>query len=69
MVRLLSFLLAADLAVSQSAQPEVQTAPLTANDIIARVAANQDHGETLRGEYVYKQHIHIGDRWRRNPAC
>ena len=59
MVRLLSFLLAAGLAVSQSAQPEVQTAPLTANDIMARVSANQDQGDTLRQEYIYKQHIHI----------
>ena len=57
--RLLAFLLAAGLAHGQSAQPEVQTEPLTAGDIMARVAANQDRGEALRKEYVYKQHIHI----------
>ena len=33
--------------------------PLTADAIMARVAANQDRGETLRKEYVYHQHIHI----------
>ena len=58
-VRLLAFLLAADLADGQSAQPEVQTEPLKAEDIMARVAANQDRSEALRKEYVYKQHIHI----------
>jgi len=59
MVRLLAFLLAAGLADGQSAQPEVQTEPLKADDIMARVAANQDRSEALRNEYVYKQHIHI----------
>jgi len=59
MVRLLAFLLAASLADGQSAQPAVQTEPLKADDIMARVAANQDRSEALRKEYVYKQHIHI----------
>jgi len=59
MVRLLVFLLAVGLADGQSAQPEVQTEPLKADDIMARVAANQDRCEALRKEYVYKQHIHI----------
>ena len=59
MVRLLAFLLAAGLADGQSAQPEVQTEPLKADEIMARVAANQDRSEALRKEYVYKQHIHI----------
>jgi hypothetical protein len=59
MVCLLAFLLAAGLADGQSAQPEVQPEPLKADDIMARVAANQDRSEALRKEYVYKQHIHI----------
>ena len=59
MVRLLAFLLAAGFAEGQSAPPEVQTAPLKADDIMARVATNQDRSEALRKEYVYKQHIHI----------
>ncbi len=58
-VRLLAFLLVAGLANGQSAQPEVQPEPLKADDIMARVAANQDRSEALRKEYVYKQHIHI----------
>ena len=59
MVCLLAFLLAAGLADGQSAQPEVQPEPLKADDVMARVAANQDRSEALRKEYVYKQHIHI----------
>jgi hypothetical protein len=55
MVRLLAFLLAVGLADGQSAQPEVQTEPLKADDIMAGVAANQDRSGALRKEYVYKQ--------------
>ena len=66
MVRLLAFLLAAGLADGQSAQPEVQTEPLKADDIMARVAANQDRSEALRKEYVYKQHIHIATHKPKN---
>jgi hypothetical protein len=58
-VRLLAFLLAASFAEGQSGQPEVQVAPLKADDIMARVAANQDRSEAARTEYTYKQHIHI----------
>ena len=43
----------------QSPQPQVQGGPLTAGDIMARVAANQDRSQALRVQYVYKQHIHI----------
>src|SRR5262249_53508102 len=35
------------------------TDPLTADVIMARVAANQDQAEALRQRYVYRQHIHI----------
>jgi hypothetical protein len=35
------------------------SAPLTADAIMARVAANQDRSEELRKEYVYRQHIHV----------
>lgn len=38
------------------------TQPLTADQIMARVAANQDRAEELRKEYVYKQHIHVASR-------
>jgi hypothetical protein len=58
-IRVLVFLLAAGLADGQNAQPELPTEPLKADDIMARVAANQDRSEALREEYVYKQHIHI----------
>src|SRR5438445_2988199 len=32
--------------------------PLTADEIMARVAANQDKAIELRAHYVYKQHTH-----------
>jgi len=34
-------------------------APLTAEDIMARVAANQDRAEALRSEYIYHQRIRV----------
>jgi hypothetical protein len=39
-----------------------QGAPLTADAIMAKVAANQDQAEKIRAEYVYKQHIHVVSR-------
>jgi hypothetical protein len=32
---------------------------LTADEIMARVAANQDRSDALRGEYLYQQHVRI----------
>ena len=49
-LRVLTFLLAAGLAVAQDAQPGIQTEPLKADDIMALVADNQDRGEALRTE-------------------
>lgn len=43
----------------QIASPQVPSEPLKAEDIMARVAANQDRSEALRQEYIYKQHMHI----------
>src|SRR4051794_22020980 len=34
-------------------------AALTADEIMARVAANQDSAEALRRQYVYEQHVHV----------
>ena len=36
--------------------------PLSAADIMARVAANQDRSVALRKEYVYDQHVHSVSR-------
>jgi hypothetical protein len=64
MLRVLGVLLAASLSLAQNSQPE-QTkesepnAPLTADVIMAHVAANQDSSEALRKEYVYLQHTHV----------
>ena len=64
-VRLAGFLFAVSLAFAQSLPPEQAKeseppdAPLTADAIMARVAANQDRSEALRKQYVYRQHTHI----------
>jgi hypothetical protein len=50
------------LAVGISAQGQQQepvAESLTADQIMARVAANQDQSEELRKQYVYRQHTHI----------
>jgi hypothetical protein len=54
-VRYLAVLLLAGVSFGQA----TDTQPLTAEAIMARVAANQDKAEALRKQYVYKQHIHI----------
>jgi hypothetical protein len=56
---LLVVLLAAALAAAQDPQPEPAIGPLTADAIMARVAANQDRSEELRKQYVYRQHTRI----------
>ena len=57
-VHLLVFLLAVAFSAAQDL-PTLSTEPLTADEIMARVAANQDRSEALRKQYVYRQHIHI----------
>jgi hypothetical protein len=52
-----AILLIATVSFAQSGQPN--PVALTAESIMARVAANQDRSEALRKQYVYKQHIHI----------
>src|SRR5436853_6522450 len=52
-----AILLIATASFAQSPQPN--PAGLTAEAIMARVAANQDRSEALRKQYVYKQHIYI----------
>ncbi|HET6178841.1 MAG TPA: hypothetical protein VFE61_18070 [Candidatus Sulfotelmatobacter sp.] len=58
-LRLLCLVSIAAFAYGQEAQPAQPTEPLTADAIMARVAANQDRTEDLRKQYVYRQHIHI----------
>jgi hypothetical protein len=61
-MRVLCVLLVLSATVPSRAQ-ETQAAPdkeqLTADAIMARVAANQDNAEALRRQYVYRQHTHI----------
>ena len=52
-----AILLIASASFAQTPQPG--PAPLTAEAIMARVAANQDRSEALRKQYVYKQQVHI----------
>jgi hypothetical protein len=62
---LLTFLWSAILGASAQSQTESQNVPtadsgsLTAEAIMARVAANQDRTELARKQYVYHQHIHV----------
>ncbi len=44
---------------AQNSAPQTDAPVLTADQIMARVAANQDRSEALRKEFVYRQHIHI----------
>ena len=66
--RFVGFLLVAAASFAQSAPPEQAkeseqaTTQLTADEIMARVAANQDRSEELRKQYVYVQHTHILSR-------
>ncbi len=63
--RVVGFFLAVSIAFAQKAPPEQASesesvnASLTADAIMARVAANQDRSEELRKQYVYRQHTHI----------
>ncbi len=50
------------VAVLSAAQDSHTESPLTADAIMARVAANQDRSEALRKQYVYRQHTHIISR-------
>jgi hypothetical protein len=64
-LRIVGFLLAASISFAQSPLPEPAGGPesanaaLTADAIMARVAANQDRSESLRKQYVYRQHTRI----------
>jgi hypothetical protein len=58
MLRTLVVLLFAGLSVWQAAANE----SLTAENIMDRVAANQDRSEKLRNQYVYQQRIHVVTR-------
>jgi len=54
---LLALILSAAGALSASDQPS-----LSAGEIMARVAANQDRAVKLRAEYIYQQHIRVATR-------
>jgi len=52
-------------ASAQDAKPETAATPsqtLTAQEIMERVAANQDRSEQARKQYVYRQHIKVATR-------
>ncbi len=57
-IRGFAVLLLAGISFGQTTDP----GSLTADAIMARVAINQDKTETLRKQYIYKQHIHIVTR-------
>lgn len=47
------------ISSAQNPSSESATERLTADEIMAKVAANQDRSEALRKEFVYRQHVHI----------
>jgi len=57
-VRLIGSLVLAGISVRQASAQQ----SLTAEYVMARVAANQDRSEKLRSQYVYQQHIHVISR-------
>ncbi len=57
-VNVLAILLVTACSAAQDPTQSSQE-PLTADAIMARVAANQDRSDALRKQYVYCQHIHI----------
>jgi len=59
MIRALVIVFVVANAAGQQPQAEFQAEELKADDIMARVAANQNRSEEARQQYVYKQHIHI----------
>lgn len=58
-VNVLAIVLVAAYAAAQDSPTQPLQVPLTADAIMARVAANQDRSDALRKQYVYCQHIHI----------
>src|SRR5580765_2482188 len=57
-------------AVALSALPcRAQQSELTAEAIMARVAANQDHAEMERTHYVYVQHARVVSRKGKTIMC
>jgi hypothetical protein len=58
-IKLTVLLLAASLvSPGQESSPQ-PVPPLSAAEIMARVALNQDRSEALRKQYIYRQHIHV----------
>ena len=59
-VRWMMFLLVASLAsAGQESTPQAAAPSPTAAEIMARVAVNQDRSESLRKQYIYRQHVHV----------
>jgi len=58
MLRLLAVLMLAPLGALASGDQ----AALSAEEIMARVAANQDRAQKVRAEYIYQQHIRVTSR-------
>src|SRR5579859_2655866 len=57
-----TFLFTLILFCSSANLPAETSGSLSAEQIMQRVAANQDQAEVLRRQYVYKQHIHVASR-------
>ena len=61
-MRRLLYLAAAIFFLGINASAAEASSPLTADQIMARVAASQDRTEAARTRYIYQQHIRIASR-------
>ena len=50
------------VAVCSSCAVAQDKLPITADDIMKQVAANQDRAEASRRQYIYKQHVRVASR-------
>ena len=62
MRRFLLLALVAGISFGSASAAEVTSPPLSADQIMARVAANQDRSEAERTHYIYLQHIRMVSR-------
>jgi hypothetical protein len=56
-------------ALAQTSSETSESPPLTAEEIMARVAVNQDRAEAERNHYLYEQHARIVSRKGKTIMC
>ena len=62
-MRVIRFILVALIAGPTGLLPAADEGAVSAPEIMARVAANQDRAQAQRANYVYQQRIHVASLW------